>query len=105
MKFFSVLAAAALLACLLFAVILLNHTGLYLIGGEYSIPSGQSMEGNIYALFADLRVEPGAQVQGRIFSLCSDLDLAGTSEAKPLTWDPFGFTVRIPRLSHVLVIR
>ena len=103
MKFVSALAAVALLASLLFAVILLNHNALYVIGGEYSIPSGQSIQGNIYALFADLHMEPGAQVQGRIYSLCSGLDLAGAPGEQPLAWEPFGFTVRIPTLRHLLV--
>jgi hypothetical protein len=63
------------------------------------------VEGNLYALFADVRVGAGAQVQGRIFSLCSDVELAAEPEEDPVVWNLFGFSVRIPRISYVQIGR
>jgi hypothetical protein len=105
MKVVTVLAITALLASAVFSVFLMSHEALYVIGGEYNLSGGQSLKGNLYALFANVRVETGAQVQGRIYSFCSDLELANASEENPIQWDLFGFTVHIPRMSQVQISR
>ncbi len=105
MKVVTVFAVVSMLAGALLSGCLLSRDAMYVIGGEYNLESGQNLNGDLYALFADVKVAAGAQVDGRIYSLCSDLNLDAAPEEQPLAWDLFGFTVRLPRISHVLVSR
>lgn len=51
--------------------------GTLIIGGEYSLPSGQN-PGTLTALFARVTVPDDAIVNGRIFSFSSDISVRGT---------------------------
>ncbi len=48
------------------------------VGGEYVITAGQTVQGNLQVLFAQVILEPGARVEGTITAVSSTLDLAGS---------------------------
>lgn len=105
MKVVMIFMVASLLIGVLLGGFLISRDAVYVIGGEYKLESGQDLKGDLYALFADVSVAPGAQVEGRIYSVCSGLKLASASGEPPIVWNLFGFTIRLPRISHVMVIR
>jgi hypothetical protein len=47
------------------------------IGGQYTLGRGQTLDRDLTALFARVVVEDGARVDGRITGISSDLDLQG----------------------------
>ncbi len=57
---------------------LLTQRGSYVVGGEYVVHSGEVVNGNLEALFAQVTLEEGARVDGRIVAVSSALDLAGS---------------------------
>jgi len=49
----------------------------FVIGGEYTLPPDQAVDGDVNALFARITVAEGAHVYGNLTSISSDLDLRG----------------------------
>jgi hypothetical protein len=105
MRVLSLFTVVAVIISAIFAIFLFSHSGLYVIGGDYLVQKGQTVNGDLYVLFADVTVERDAQINGRVISLCSDVDLEGTPTEKVLAWDFFGYTVLVPKLTHVQIVR
>lgn len=56
----------------------LSQSDTYVVGGEFIIPAGGVLHGDIQALFAQVRLAHGARVDGKITAVSSTLDLAGS---------------------------
>ena len=103
MKSISVLAMLSLITSILFSFFLVHHNALYVIGGEYVIPKGETLNGDVYALFADVTLEEGSRVGGSVYSLGSDVDVKGMISGDILSFDFFGYTVLIPELRRLQI--
>lgn len=57
---------------------LFSRSDVYVIGGEYVVRGGDSIPGDLRAVFAQVIVESGARVDGKITALSSALDIAGS---------------------------
>jgi hypothetical protein len=57
---------------------ILSRSNSFVVGGEYVVPRGQVLQGDLYAFFAQVFVEDGASVAGRLVGVSSTLDLAGS---------------------------
>lgn len=58
------------------ALITINHNT-YIIGGNYIVPEGEVLHGNLGTFFAQVKLEKGARVEGALLSFSSTLDLSG----------------------------
>jgi hypothetical protein len=58
------------------ALITINHDT-YIIGGNYIVPEGEVIHGNLGMFFAQVKLEKGARVEGALISFSSTLDLCG----------------------------
>ena len=105
MKSISLFAMISLIASVLFSAFLIHHNALYIIGGEYVIPKGETLNGNMYALFSDVTLEEGAHINGSVFSLGSDMDVKGVVEGNTLSFEFFGYTVLVPELRRLQISR
>ncbi len=75
--------AAAILALFLVSAALagwrmLSRSNMLMIGGQYTVPAGEVVHGNLRAFFAQLQIADGARVDGKIPAVSSTLDLAGS---------------------------
>ncbi len=78
---------------------LLNPFGALVIGGSCLIQRGETVHGNLYALFAQVTLEDGARLDGKIRSLSSALDLGGTATGDVLA---VGSDIRVRDTAHLL---
>ncbi len=78
MKFLlAVLTFATVLALLVFGIFIAGSRAVFIIGGEYTVPSGRIIQGDLVSLFAHVTLEEGAQVNGKIHTFSSDLIVDG----------------------------
>lgn len=47
------------------------------MGGEYTLQPGQTIHGDLAAVFARVTIPDGATINGSVFSLSSDVDIYG----------------------------
>jgi hypothetical protein len=66
-----------LVVLLLAWVVLFPWKSVLVIGGEYTLGSGQTLDRDLTAVFARVIVEDGARVDGRLTGISSHLDLRG----------------------------
>jgi hypothetical protein len=76
-----------LITSVLFSAFLIHHNALCVIGGEYVIPKGETLNG------------------GSMYSLGSDVDVKGVIEGDTLSFEFFGYTVLIPELRWLQISR
>jgi len=105
MKFISFFAVISLITSFLFSAFLIHHNALYIIGGEYVIPKGETLNGDVYALFADVTLEEGSRIKGSFVSLGCDMDVKGVIEGRTLSFKFFDYTVLIPELRRLQILR
>ena len=58
------------------ALALINHNS-YIVGGEYVIPEGETVQGNLSLFFAQVTLEKDARLEGSILSFSSVVDVRG----------------------------
>lgn len=105
MKSISFFAVISLITSVLFSAFLIHHNALYIIGGEYVIPKGETLNGDMYALFANITLEEGARIKGNILSFGCETDVKGVIEGDTLTVGFFDYTVLIPELRRLQISR
>jgi len=103
MKSLYFLAAVTVIASVAFASVLFTHPAVYVIGGDYVLPEGETLNADLLMVFAQVSVEQGARINGQVISLCSELDLKGTLEEKLVDWDFFGYKILLPRLRRLQI--
>ena len=59
------------------ALALINHNS-YIVGGEYVIRGGETVQGNLSLFFAQVTLEKDARLEGSILSFSSVVDVGGT---------------------------
>lgn len=67
----------ALMICMVFSGVLPGTGGAYLIGGSHVLEEGQSVDGRLVVLFAQLDVEPGASLPDGLVAFSSNVSLHG----------------------------
>ena len=74
----AVITIVTILSILAFGLLLAANQAVYVIGGEYTVPSGMVVQGDLITIFARVTLEEGAQVNGHIQTFSSDLIVDGT---------------------------
>lgn len=54
------------------------NRAVYVVGGEYTVPSGETIQGDLNILFAQVTLEDGAKVNGMIRTFSSNVILDGS---------------------------
>jgi hypothetical protein len=74
---FTLLTMFMILSCV-FSPLSNINPGLILIGGEYTVQSGETRQGDVLLLFARINITEGGKVSGTIQSFGSDLEVEGS---------------------------
>jgi hypothetical protein len=47
------------------------------LSNDYTLPSGQTVDGDLWALYGNVRIQPGSRVTGSVYQICCNLDVNG----------------------------
>ena len=59
----------------------------YVVGGEYVVSSGETVDNNMKLIFSQVTVEDGARVNGEITCISSALDVRGVVTGRILSYE------------------